>query len=124
MKIEGLSELLESVKEEVETWTLDPMPDNPEQIRRGLYLTALDILLAETREPGGYESYSHLPDRVILPRQEYEMFRQQLYPYIALFMQMWLTRTLDPEVLSPPSDNSPIDSSHVESFLADLDALS
>ncbi len=96
MKIAGLSELLEGLKEEVEGWELAKLPpeqDTPEAsalLKRGLYLTAMDIVYAEMKQPGGYESYSRLPDRVLLPETEYREFRANLAPYILWFKSLLL----------------------------------
>ncbi|MBI3555068.1 MAG: hypothetical protein HY074_02240 [Deltaproteobacteria bacterium] len=104
MKIAGLSELLESLKEEVEGWELAKLPpeqDSPEAselLKRGLYLTAMDIVYAEMKHPGGYESYARLPDRVLLPETEYREFRANLMPYI-----LWLKSLLLKYVAAAPT---------------------
>jgi hypothetical protein len=85
VKTNHLEELLESLKEEVDHWELDPPPEDPVPVRRGLYLLAMDILLAETRSRGGFESYRALPDRARLPESDYLEIRKQL----TLFIQ-WL----------------------------------
>lgn len=92
MKIEGLSTLLECLREEVDSWELDPPPQDPRLIRYGLYLTAMDILLAEIKAPGGYESYIALQTEGRLPEADYDMFRSQLAPFIEWFTQLYFKR--------------------------------
>lgn len=93
MKNEALSELLESLKDEVMNWELDENPlANVELIRRGLHLTAMDILLAELFEPGGYESYAKLPNRVLLPEADYRLVRRALDVYVQWFKSLNIPR--------------------------------
>ncbi|MEW6057725.1 MAG: hypothetical protein AB1540_14030 [Bdellovibrionota bacterium] len=99
MKIEGLSTLLETLKEEIERWELEPGHLSPEDIHYGLYLVSMDILYAETIRPGGYESYSLLPDRVLLSYADYEPIRAQLAPFITWLHSLMLKSGLTaPEV--------------------------
>lgn len=94
MKIEGLSELLDSLKEEVDAWPLDPMPENEALIRRGIQLSAMDILLAEMTAPGGFESYVALSERVKLSEDEYSRWRKQLDPFVRWFQSLLLQHAL------------------------------
>ena len=123
MKIAGLSELLEGLKEEVEGWELAKLPpeqDTPEAsalLKRGLYLTAMDIVYAEMKPPGGYESYSRLPDRVLLPEPEYREFRSNLEPYVLWFKSLLLkyvastdsTIVSDATPVLPPGEEAAFD---------------
>ncbi|MBI3542557.1 MAG: hypothetical protein HY075_04705 [Deltaproteobacteria bacterium] len=98
-KIEGLTELLENLKEEVESWQLDGADATPESteestlIRRGLYLTAMDVLYADMRrQPGqtSYDAYSLLPDRILLPEEEFNRMRHHLEPFVKWFRSLLL----------------------------------
>lgn len=92
MKNQALCELLEALKDEVDGWELEGDPADPALIRHGLYLTAMDILLAEMFEPGGYESYCKLPDRIKLPEDDYYDFRRALNIYVEWFKSLNLKR--------------------------------
>lgn len=101
----GLSLLIENVREEVETWELDPFdntdpsatPPDLAAIRHGLYLIALDILLCESQLSSGGGGYEHFKTRFNnagIPRIEYDAMKKELVPYIHWLDSLSLKRAL------------------------------
>lgn len=104
----GLSMLLDTLREEIEGWELAPpdSPLTPEQvinIRYGAYMMALDVLYCESTCPeDGYGFYLNYPIQVKLPREDYDAFRMQLAPYV-----QWLN-TLNLNLRNISTDGSVI----------------
>lgn len=88
-----LSSLLDCLKDEIARWELAPSDDpvaqakEEERIRYGLYLIAMDVLLCETAERGGYAAYAAMPATAKLDEADYNAFKVQLVPFI-----LWLDR--------------------------------
>ena len=70
---DSLPELLDSLKDEIDTWQLDPysgenIADHPHEssIRTGLYIFAIEIMLCETLEvtPGQVVPFAQVSERL------------------------------------------------------------